>query len=399
MKSIVIGSAVRTAIGKIGGTLKDVPAEKLASHVIMEALRRVGADSAEVDEVIFGQAKQSTDAPNIARVAMLMAGMPEEIPAYSVHRQCGSGLQSIINAYMQINGGYDDFIIAGGTESMSTAPYYIRNGRYGYGSGNGELLDPNTESQPRSQPEDKYGRFTMGMTAENVADKHGITRVQQDAFAFSSQQKAVAAIEAGKFKDEIVGFDVIGRKETICFDTDEYPRKNISLEKMASLKPIFKKDGSVTAGNSSGRNDGASALTVMTEEKAVSLGIAPMARIVAFAAAGCDPKLMGLGPVPATRKALERAGLTLNDIDLIELNEAFAAQSLGVIKELEIDPDIVNVNGGAIALGHPLGCTGARITTTLLYEMIKRNSRYGLATLCIAGGLGVSVIYENLQRR
>jgi acetyl-CoA C-acetyltransferase len=288
-------------------------------------------------------------------------------------------------------------IVAGGVESMSTAPYYLRNARYGYKSGNGELLDPNTESQPKSQPEDMYGTFTMGMTAENLADKYGITREEQDEFAYASHVRAVAAIDAGRFKDEIVPVNVrVGRGETALVDTDEGPRRDTSLEKMAKLKPAFKTGGSVTAGNSSSRNDGAAAVVVMSEEKAAQLGIRPLARFVAAGIAGVNPTIMGIGPVPATRKALERAGLKLDDVGLIELNEAFAAQSLAVVKELGFNRDILNVNGGAIALGHPLGCSGTRISVTLIHEMLRRNTRYGLATICVAGGLGVSTIFENL---
>jgi acetyl-CoA C-acetyltransferase len=297
----------------------------------------------------------------------------------------------------QIQAGYGDVIVAGGVESMSTAPYYLRSARYGYKSGNGELLDPNTESQPKSQPEDIYGTFTMGMTAENLADKYGITREEQDEFAYASHARAVVAIDAGRFKDEIVPVSVrVGKAGTVLVDTDEGPRRDTSLEKMAKLKAVFKTGGTVTAGNSSSRNDGAAAVVVMSEEKAVELGIKPLARFVAAGIAGVNPAIMGIGPVPATRKALERSGLSLGDIGLIELNEAFAAQSLAVVKELSFNRDILNVNGGAIALGHPLGCSGTRISVTLIHEMLRRNTRYGLATICVAGGLGVSTIFENL---
>lgn len=397
MRPVVVTAAVRSAIGTIGGTLKECPAAELAAIVIKEAVNSSGLAAAMVDEVIFGQAKQSADEPNVARVAALRAGLPEAVPAYSVHRQCGSGMQAIINAVWQIQAGYGDAVIAGGVESMSTAPYYIRQARFGYGAGNGELLDPNTESQPRSQPEELYGRFTMGMTAENLAEKYGISRREQDLFAYNSQVKAAKAIEEGRFKAEIVPVCLAGKKGSVVFDTDEYPRKDAGLEKMATLPPVFKKGGTVTAANSSGRNDGAAALVVMAEEKARGLGLKPLARFVAAGTGGVDPRLMGIGPVPATRMALAKAGLRLADIGLIELNEAFAAQSLAVIKELGLNPEITNVNGGAIALGHPLGCTGARIMTTLLHEMMKRRVRYGLATLCIAGGLGLTAIYENIS--
>jgi acetyl-CoA C-acetyltransferase len=397
MKSVVITSAVRTPVGNIGGVFREILAVELARTVLEEAVKRSGIEKSIVDEIILGQAKQSTDAPNIARVAALEGGFPEEVPAYTVHRQCSSGLQAILNAVWQIQAGYGDVIVAGGVESMSTAPYYLRSARYGYKSGNGELLDPNTESQPKSQPEDMYGTFTMGMTAENLADKYGITREEQDEFAYSSHVRAVAAIDAGRFKDEIVPVSVrVGKGETALVDTDEGPRRDTSVEKMAKLKPVFKAGGTVTAGNSSSRNDGAAAVVVMSEDKAAELGIKPLARFVAAGIAGVNPTIMGIGPVPATRKALGRAGLKLDDVGLIELNEAFAAQSLAVVRELGINREILNVNGGAIALGHPLGCSGTRISVTLIHEMLRRKARYGLATICVAGGLGVSTIFENL---
>lgn len=397
MKSVVVTSAVRTAIGNLGGGLKDVLAEDLTAQVIKEAVARSRIPFDIIDEVIIGQGKQSTDAPNIARVASLKSGLPEKIPSYSIHRQCGSGLQAIINAAWQIQAGYSDIILAGGVESMSTTPYYIRNARFGYGAGNGELLDPNTESQPKSQPEEIYGRFTMGMTAENLAERFKISREEQDEFAYNSNVKAIKAIDSGRFKDEIVPVKIKVKKEEKLFEIDEFPKRDTSVEKLAKLKPVFKQGGTVTAGNSSGRNDGAAALLVMSEEKAAELNLKPLARFVAAGMAGVDPRIMGFGPVPATRKALMKSGLKLTDIDLIELNEAFAAQSLAVIKELDLNTEVVNVNGGAVALGHPIGCSGARITVTLLNEMQKRKARYGLATLCIAGGLGLSVIYENLM--
>jgi len=398
VKAVVITSAVRTAIGNLGGTLKDILPEELAKAVIEAALDKSGIDGKLIDEVVFGQTKQSTDAPNIARKAALMARLPEEIPAYTVHRQCASGMQAIINAVWQIQAGYGEIILAGGVESMSTAPFYLRKARFGYQSGNGELLDPNTESQPKSQPEDIYGRFTMGLTAENVAEAYNISREEQDLFAFNSQRKAIKAIENGRFTDEIVGVAVKRGRETSLFDTDEFPRKDSSMEKLARLRPVFKENGTVTAGNSSGRNDGAAAVVVMTEEKAQELGVKPLARFVSAGMSGTDPRMMGMGPVPASKMALRRAGLHMNDIGLIELNEAFAAQSLGVIRELDLNMDIVNVNGGAIALGHPLGCSGTRITVSLIHEMIKSNIKYGLAALCVAGGLGVATIYENLAQ-
>ena len=398
MKSVVITSAVRTPVGTMGGVFKDVQAVDLTRAVLDEAVKRSGIEKGIVDEIVVGQAKQSTDAPNIARVAALAARFPEEIPAYTVHRQCSSGLQAIISAAWQIQTENADIVVAGGVESMSTAPYYLRGARFGYKAGNAELLDPNTESQPRSQPEDIYGTFTMGMTAETLAEKYVITREEQDEFAYASHVRAIDAIDGGRFAEEIVPIGVPARKgEPLLIDTDEGPRRDTTLEKMAKLKPVFKAGGSVTAGNSSSRNDGAAAVVVMSEDKARELGMTPLVRFVAAGIAGVDPRIMGIGPVPATKKALHRAGLTLADIGLVELNEAFAAQSLAVVRELNIDRDILNVNGGAIALGHPLGCSGTRISVTLIHEMGRRRSRYGLATICVAGGLGVSAIFENMR--
>lgn len=394
MQEVVIVSAVRTALGKMGGTLKDVYPEDLAKTVIEEAVKRANIEGARIDEVIFGQTKQSADAANLARVAALKAGIPIEVPAYTVMRQCGSGLQAVNNAAEAIMCGRADVIVAGGTESMSNAPYYLRHARYGFNAGNGVLVDSNTESQPRSQPVETYGPLTMGLTAENLAVKYGISREAQDEFAFGSQEKALKAMADGKFVPEIVPVAIPAKRgEALIFDTDEYPRKT-SLEQLAKLKPVFKTGGSVTAGNSSGRNDGAACLVVMSAQEAQRNNLKPLAIIRGHAAAGVSPEIMGIGPAPATRKALKIAGLSLSDLGLIELNEAFAAQSLAVIKELDLNPALVNVNGGAIALGHPLGCSGARILTTLLYEMSRRNVRYGAATLCIAGGQGITSIVE-----
>ncbi|MFC4770284.1 thiolase family protein [Effusibacillus consociatus] len=398
MNGVVIVDAVRTAIGKMGGALREVEVDHLAAKVISEIVIRTGIEGTDVDEVIMGQAKQSTDSPNMARVALLRAGLPVEIPGYTVHRQCGSGLQAINNAVQQIQCGLADMIIAGGAESMSTAPYYIRGVRYGLEAGNGLLLDPNTESQPRSQPPEVYGKeLTMGLTAENLAEKYEISRQEQDEFAFLSQSRAAYAISSGKFKDEIVPFEMKSKKETIRFEVDEHPRLT-PVEKLLALPPVFKKEGTVTAGNSSGRNDGASAVLVMSESAAEKRGLKPKARILAQAVSGVSPEIMGIGPLPSTAKALKLAGLQLADIDLIELNEAFAAQSLAVIKEMGVGLEKVNVNGGAIALGHPLGATGAVLMTKLVNEMERRGTRYGLVTLCIGGGQGITTIVENLRR-
>jgi acetyl-CoA C-acetyltransferase len=390
----VIVEAVRTAIGRMGGALKNELVDFLAAKVIRELLNRTN-EEIHVDEVILGQAKQSTDAPNLARLAALRAELPVEVTGYTVHRQCGSGLQAINNADMQIKLGLSEVIIAGGAESMSTAPYYIRNARYGYQAGNGLLLDPNTESQPRSQPIEKYGNLTMGLTAENLAEKYSITREEQDEFALRSQELALQAIRKGKFKKEIVPYEVRLKKETILFDEDEHPRQT-SLEKLSKLAPAFKENGTVTAGNSSGRNDGASVVLMMSKSKAMEYGLKPKAKIIAQAVSGVSPEIMGIGPVYSTQKALAQCGLKLEDIGLIELNEAFAAQALAVIKELGLDLNKVNVNGGAIALGHPLGATGAVLMTKLLHEMERTGTKYGLITLCIGGGQGISTIVENL---
>jgi len=398
MREVVIVDGVRTAIGRMGGTLKDIEPDLLAGHVIEALLRRNGIDGALVDEVILGQTKQTTDHPNIARKSALRAGLPIEVPGYTVHRQCGSGLQAINNAAQAIMCGLADLVVAGGVESMSTAPYYIRGVRFGLQAGNSVIVDPNTESQPKAQPEEVWGaHLTMGLTAENLAEMYNISRQEQDEFALRSQELAQEAIAAGRFRDEIVPYEVKNRKGSVVFEVDEHPRKT-SLEALAKLPPVFKAGGTVTAGNSSGRNDAAAVTLVMSREKAEELGLEPKMRIVAQAVAGVRPDIMGIGPVPSTRKALQLAGLRLEDIDLIELNEAFAAQTLAVVKELGIDMDKLNVNGGAIALGHPLGATGAILAIKLMNELRRRGGRYGIVTACIGGGMGITTIFENLQR-
>ena len=394
MTDVVIVSAVRTALGRLGGALKDVQPEDLAQVVITAAVERAGVEPAEVDEVVMGQTKQSADAANLARVAALKAGFPASVPAYTVMRQCGSGLQAVGNALQAIRAGDAEIVVAGGAESMSLAPYYLRGARFGFRLGNSVLVDPNTESQPRSQPYEVYGDLTMGLTAENLVERYGITREEQDAFALRSQERAFAAIEAGRFEDEIVPVEVPARKgPATVFAVDEYPR-HTSLEQLAALQPFFKDGGSVSPGNSSGRNDGAACLVLMSAEAARARGVEPLATVRAHAVAGVDPRYMGIGPVPASRKALERAGLTMADIGLVEINEAFAAQTIACVRELGLDEETLNVNGGAIALGHPLGCSGARILTTLLHEMRKRGTRYGLAGICVAGGQGMATIIE-----
>lgn len=397
MKEVVVVSAVRTPIGSIGGTLKDVQPEILVKTVVEGAINKIGLDTSVIDEIIIGQTKQTTDAPNIARVAALMARVPEAVPAYTVHRQCASGMQAIVNGMQQIQCDYSDVVLVGGVESMSTAPFYIRNARFGVGSGNTTFIDPNIESQPKSQPKDIYGTFNMIQTADTVAKQFNVSREEQDEFALASQQKAIAAIDSNRFADEIVPVILPQRKgDSIVFAADEYPKRSTSMEKLAKLKPILP-DGTVTAGNASGRNDGASALILMSKEKADELGLKPLVKILGAAATGVDPRVMGIGPVPATQKLLKKLAMKMEDFGLVEINEAFAAQSVACAKELHIDMDKLNVNGGAIALGHPLGCSGARISATLIYEMKKRQVRYGLATICIAGGLGMAIAYENLE--
>jgi acetyl-CoA C-acetyltransferase len=412
LRNVVIVEACRTAVGSFGGSLRPVSAYDLACCVMQGILDRSGIDPREIDEVIMGQCRQTSDEPNIARMAALKVGIPDTASAHTVMRQCASGMTAVQNGAMQIMTGVSDVVLAGGTESMSNAVFYIRNARWGVGTGNTELVDAVTEGQFRSQPTEMFGRYNMGATAENIAETLGITREEQDEFSMMSQTRAIAAIDAGKFKDEIVPITVPqGRKKPpIVFDTDEFPKRDTSLEKMAKLKPCFniEKDedgklfntseltGTVTAASSSGRNDGASAMLLMSEEKAKALGLKPLAKIIGMGTAGCDPRTMGLGPVYAVPKALKYAGLSMDDIQLIELNEAFAAQSLGCIKQLgwEDKMDIINVNGGAIALGHPVGSSGCRILVTLLYEMRRRGLKYGLATLCIAGGMGQATIIE-----
>lgn len=399
MRDVVVVSAVRTALGSIGGTLKRTPPEDLLKVAMQGAIDKSGVAKESIDEVIAGQAKQTTDAPNIARVVALSLKIPEGVPSYTVHRQCASGMQAILSGMQEIQCNSADILLVGGVESMSTAPFYVRSARFGVGNGNAVFVDPNIESQPKSQPSDIYGVFNMIQTADNVGRQFHITRQEQDEFALRSQQRAIAAIDSGRFDDEIVPVIVPQRKgDPIIFNTDEFPRRDTNMTKLSQLKTIFA-DGFVTAGNASGRNDGASALVIMAAEKAQDLGLKPMARIIAGTAVGVDPRIMGIGPVAATKKLLkilEPMNLKLDDFGLVEINEAFAAQSVACIKELGLDVEKVNVNGGAIALGHPLGCSGARISTTLLHEMQKRNVRYGLATICVAGGLGMAMAFEKM---
>lgn len=391
MKEVVIVSACRTAIGTFGGTLKGVPAVDLGATVVKEAVNRAGIKPEQVDELIFGNVLQAGLGQNPARQVSIKAGLPIETTAFTINIVCGSGLKAVALAANQILAGESDIVVAGGCENMSAAPYAVPSGRWGARMFNTQMIDVMVNDGLW----DAFNQYHMGITAENVAEQWGLTREMQDEFAVASQQKAQAAIESGRFKDEIVPVVIKGKKGDIVFDTDEHPKFGTTMEKVAKLKPAFKKDGgTVTAANASGINDSAAAFVVMSKEKADELGLTPMATIVSYATGGVDPKIMGVGPVPASRKALAKAGLTIDDMDLIEANEAFAAQSLAVAKELGFDMSKVNVNGGAIALGHPIGASGARILVTLIYEMKKRGAKYGLATLCIGGGQGQALIVK-----
>ncbi|ARK28910.1 Beta-ketoadipyl-CoA thiolase [Halalkalibacter krulwichiae] len=386
MREAVIVDAVRTPIGKYNGALTSVRPDDLAGHVIKELLERVSIDKALIEDVYFGCANQGgEDNRNVARMGLLLAGVPESVPGVTVNRLCGSGLDAINQAASAIKADLGQVFIAGGTESMTRAPYVMMKPHLANARGNQTLHDT-TIGWRLVNPKlaEVYPPISLGETAENVAERYHITREEQDELALLSQQKAAVAIESGKFKEEIVPVTIPQRKgEPVVFDTDEHPRAGTTLETLSKLRPAFRDGGTVTAGNSSGINDGASAVMIMERELAEKLNLKPLARIVTSAVSGVDPAYMGIGPVPATRKALERAGLTVDDLDLIEINEAFAAQSVACIKELGLDMDKVNVNGGAIALGHPLGCSGSRIVTTLVHEMQKRDVRYGLATMCI----------------
>ncbi|HLN64672.1 MAG TPA: acetyl-CoA C-acetyltransferase [Symbiobacteriaceae bacterium] len=390
MREAVIVSAARTAIGSFGGALSSLPAHELGAVVIRDVLRRAGVEPGQIDEVIMGQILTAGEGQNPARQAALKAGLPVTVPVTSVNKLCGSGLKSVAMAVQAVLLGDADAVIAGGQESMSTAPYLLPKARNGYRMGNGEIIDSMVHDGLTCGME----QIHMGITAENIAEQYGLTRDEQDQFALASQQKAEAAIKGGRFQAEIVPVTIASKKGDTVVDTDEFPRFGTTVESLAKLRPAFKKDGTVTAGNASGINDGAAALLVMSAEKAASLGLKPLAVVRSYASAGVEPRIMGMGPVPATRKALAKAGLSLADIDLIEANEAFAAQSLGVARELQWEMSKVNVNGGAIALGHPVGASGARILVTLLHEMQKRQSRHGLATLCIGGGQGIAVVVE-----
>jgi len=391
MEDIVIVSAVRTGIGKFGGALARVAAPELGSIVIREALARAGVDPAQVGEVIMGQVLAAGSGQNPARQALLKAGLPKEVPGLTINAVCGSGLKAVMLAAQAIACGDAEIIVAGGQENMSAAPHVLPNSRDGQRMGDWKLVD----TMIVDGLWDVYNQYHMGITAENVARLHSISREAQDALALASQQKAAAAQEAGRFKDEIVPVAIPQRKgDPVLFDSDEYINKKTNAEALAGLRPAFDKSGSVTAGNASGLNDGAAAVVVMSARKAAELGLKPLARIVAYATSGLDPATMGLGPVPATRKVLARAGWQAGDVNLFELNEAFAAQACAVNKELGIDTVRVNVNGGAIALGHPIGASGCRVLVTLLHEMRRREAKKGIAALCIGGGMGVSLAVE-----
>ncbi|MDN5299154.1 MAG: acetyl-CoA C-acetyltransferase [Clostridiales bacterium] len=400
MKKCVITGAVRTAVGGYLGSLKSVEAQDLGAAVIKEAINRSAITEQDVEQVVFGDVYGYT--PNVSRCASLLAGIPEAVPAYTVDRQCASSLQAVVSAAQEIMSDEADIIVAGGVEVMSRLTYYLDPSSRAepFRLGDKPLYDTFTHGVTIVQPKALYPGVNMGITAENVAERYQITREEQDAFALDSQNKMKVAMANGVFKDEIVPFEVKLKKTSFIFDADEHPRPETTMESLGKLKPVFKKDGSVTAGNASGMNDGASAVVVMSEDKAQALEIEPLVKIISFSSAGVDPSVMGLGPVPAIRKALKKAGLSLEDMDLIELNEAFAAQSLGCLKELGMDVGSemykrVNVNGGAIAHGHALANSGTRLLTTLIYELKRRNGKYGLVSLCIGGGQGMALIVEN----
>ena len=393
MEDVYIASGVRTAIGRYGGALKSVPAHVLASTVMKEAVRRAGIDAERIDEVILGEVRQSTEASNLARCALLGAGFPEHIPGYTVNRLCASAMQAVYSGCQEIWLGEADCIVAGGTENMSRAPVYIRNGRWG--DGPMTLVDSNIEAGTTAQPVSVYGTgLSMPKTAENVAERFGISREEQDRFSVESQRRAAAAMEAGYFREEIVPVEVREKKKSFIFDTDEFPKPATTMEILNKLKPIVKPDGTVTAGNSCGLNDGAACLVLMSGRMVKETGVKPIARIAGITRAALDPTIMGYRPVIAAGKLFAKLGMTAAQMDLTELNEAFASQAVACIRDLKLDPAKVNINGGAIALGHPLGCTGARLLVTLIHNLKRTGGRYGLATLCIGGGQSMAAAVE-----
>lgn len=391
MREVIIASAVRTPIGSFGGSLKNIAATELGAIVIKEALNRAGIKPELVDEVIMGNVLQAGLGQNPARQSAIKAGLNHAIPSMTINKVCGSGLKAVNLAAQAIIVGDADIIVAGGMENMSQAPYLLKKARWGQRMGHGELIDVMIHDGLWCAFDDTH----MGITAENIAEQYGITRDEQDKFAAISQQRAEKALTENKFKEEIIAVEIPQRKkDPIIFEKDEFPRQGITAEGLGKLRSAFKKDGTVTAGNASGINDGAAALVVMSKEKADELGVKPLVTIKAYASAGVEPRIMGTGPIPATKKALDKASWSVADLDLVEANEAFAVQSIAVLKELGFDPEKVNVNGGAIALGHPIGASGARILVTLIHEMIKRDANKGLATLCIGGGQGVTTAVE-----
>lgn len=393
MNQVYIMSAVRTAIGKYGGSLRSVPAHSLGAAVIREAVKRAGVTGELVDEVIMGEVRQSTEASNIARCAALEAGLPETVPGFTVNRLCASAMQAVLNGCQEIHLGQAGVVITGGTENMSRAPLYIRHGRWGDGSP--ALIDSNIEAGTTAQPYEIYGsELSMPQTAENVAERFHITREEQDAFAAESQRRALEAICRGFFRKEIVPVAVKEKKNSFVFDTDEFPRPETTMEILAGLRPIVKAGGTVTAGNSCGRNDGAAALLLMSEEKMKETGQKPVAKILGIATAALDPAIMGYGPVYAVKKVLSQLDMNVNELDAIELNEAFASQALACIRDLGLDHKKVNIGGGAIALGHPLGCTGARLIVTLVHHLERIHGHFGLAALCIGGGQAMAAVVE-----
>lgn len=390
MNEVVIVAAGRTAVGKFGGALAKIPAAELGAHVIKELLARSGIKPEQVNEVIMGHVLTAGAGQNPARQALIRAGIPDMVPGFTVGKVCGSGLKATHLAAQAIKCGDAEIIIAGGQENMSASPHVLPNSRDGFRMGEAKLVD----SMLVDGLWDVYNQYHMGVTAENLAKKYGISREEQDAFAVASQNKAEAAQKAGKFKDEIIPLEIPQKKGSIVFDSDEFIKHGVTIESLSSLRPAFAKDGTITAGNASGINDGAAAVIMMSAKKADELGLKPLARIKAYSSAGVDPSIMGIGPVPATQLCLKKAGWTHQDVDLMEINEAFAAQALSVNKEMGWDTSKINVNGGAIAIGHPIGASGARILVTLLYEMMRRDAKRGLASLCIGGGMGVALAVE-----
>jgi acetyl-CoA C-acetyltransferase len=390
MDSVVIVAAGRTGVGKFGGALTGTPASDLGAHIVRKLLERTGIPSDQISEVILGQVLTAGCGQNPARQASIRGGLPDMVPAFTINKVCGSGLKAVHLATQSIKCGDAQIIIAGGQENMSAAPHVLNHSRDGFRMGDAKLID----SMINDGLWDAYNQYHMGTTAENIAKQYGISRQEQDEFALQSQQKAEVAQKAGRFKDEIIPFDIVQKKSSVVFDTDEYIKHGTTMESLTALRPAFSKDGTVTAGNASGINDGAAAVILMTAAKANELGLKPLARIKAYSSAGVDPSVMGMGPVPAAKLCLQKAGWTHQDIDLMEINEAFAAQAIAVNREMGWDTGKINVNGGAIAIGHPIGASGCRILVTLIHEMIRRDAKRGLASLCIGGGMGVALAIE-----